>query len=309
MNLKKCVIICNPKSGKKNKKLDGTLGIILEKYHYDVDIKYTEYKGHAISLIESLPDDIDLVIAAGGDGTLNEVVTGNLKRRKKLLIAPFPLGTSNDVGTMYGLTKTYVENLENLLNGVEKNIDICLINKQPFVYVACFGKFVDIAYKTPRRLKEKYGSLGYLMYGLKHIGQKIKSYPMEIEIDGVKKEGNYTFIFVTNSTRVAGVTNIYDDVLLDDNQFEVVLCTVKKPKDIISAVFHILNNEIKKASGVEYFKTDNLKITLKEENPYSWCIDGEEFFDNKDCFSFEINKEMNMLVPSSKATTLFRRKK
>ena len=66
-----------------------------------------------------------------------------------------------------GYEKNIIKNLKLLLNGEEKDIDICLINGQPFVYVAGFGKFVNISYDTPRSLKKKYGYLAYLIEGLK----------------------------------------------------------------------------------------------------------------------------------------------
>ena len=101
--MKKCVMIYNSKS-RKNKSNDllPQFEKIINEKGYELEIKYTKKKGHASKIIRDLPDDIDLVIAAGGDGTFNEVVSGDLKRAKKLLIANFPLGTTNDVGTMYG---------------------------------------------------------------------------------------------------------------------------------------------------------------------------------------------------------------
>ena len=110
--MKKCIMIYNSKSGKK--KEDQFLDIvskILKEYDYDLEVKYTKKKGHASKIIKELPDNVDLVISAGGDGTYNEVVSGDLKRENKLLIANLPLGTTNDVGTMYG----YNGNLEEYL--------------------------------------------------------------------------------------------------------------------------------------------------------------------------------------------------
>ena len=96
--MKKCVIIKNPESGKL-KKLPSSDEVYdtLLKYGYNTEIKYTKKKKDATEIIKSLPDDIDLVISAGGDGTLNEVVTGNEQRKKKLTIANLPMGTTNDV--------------------------------------------------------------------------------------------------------------------------------------------------------------------------------------------------------------------
>ena len=99
----------NPESGKA-KKLSGYKEFydILRKYSYETEIMFTERKNHASEIIENLPNDIDLVISAGGDGTLNEVVTGNMRRDKKLVIANLPMGSTNDVANMYGYTKNMV---------------------------------------------------------------------------------------------------------------------------------------------------------------------------------------------------------
>ena len=74
-----------------------------------------------------------MVISLGGDGTFNEIVTGNLKRKKPLLLAHIPLGTTNDIGAMFGYSKNIISNLKALLDGSIKKIDICTVNGRPFV--------------------------------------------------------------------------------------------------------------------------------------------------------------------------------
>ena len=101
--MKKCVIILNPESGKKKKiSTYQEFYDILRKYGYDTEIIFTKAKGDAKNIIQAIDDDVSLVISAGGDGTLNEIVSGNLLRNKKLTIAPLPMGSTNDVGNMYG---------------------------------------------------------------------------------------------------------------------------------------------------------------------------------------------------------------
>ena len=137
--MKKCVIIYNPASGKlKKADLRQQFYDVLRKHGYDSEIIYTSRKKDATDIVYNL-DYADLVISAGGDGTLNEVVTGNLKRKKRLTLANLPMGTTNDVGNMYGYTRNFTKNLELLLDGVEKKIDVCFINDVAFVYVACLG--------------------------------------------------------------------------------------------------------------------------------------------------------------------------
>ena len=171
--MKKCVIIMNPESGKK-KKINNYMDFydILRKYGYDTEIIFTKAKGDAENIIQALDDNIDLVVSAGGDGTLNEIVAGNMKRNKKLIIAPLPMGSTNDVGNMYGLDRSVFENLEILLQGKPKTVDVCYINEKPFVYVACFGDYIDLSYETPRELKKKYGELAYLLYAFKQFRPK-----------------------------------------------------------------------------------------------------------------------------------------
>ena len=142
--MKKCVIIYNKKSGKvKPNEMINKFYSIIENYGYELDVIVTKKKGHAVTIMKELGDDIDLVIAAGGDGTFNEVIRGNILRENKLLMAHLPLGTTNDVGTMYGFSKNYEKDLELILNGVKKNIDVIMINNNPFVYVAAFGNFIN----------------------------------------------------------------------------------------------------------------------------------------------------------------------
>ena len=162
--MKKALMVVNPNSG-KNKKIDEIkVKKIFLKYNYEIDIVYTEYKDHARKI--TLETNADLLISVGGDGTFNEVMNGNLDRERKVVVAHIPFGTTNDLGAMYGYTKWFYTNLNLLLNGKIKNIDICTINNRPFTYVAAFGKGVNVSYDTSSKLKKK---LGYLAYALEGI--------------------------------------------------------------------------------------------------------------------------------------------
>lgn len=300
----KCVLIYNPNSGKLTNRNDiKKLYKIFENYGYDVEIIYTEYKGHAKEITKKLKD-VDLLICAGGDGTLNEVISGNIERNKPLLLGHLPLGSVNDVAHMYGLTGSTTRNLVMLLNGVRKNIDVCLLNENPFVYVACIGAWVDISYSTPRKLKEKYGKFAYAIYGIKQLKQKLQFYNIKYTVNGETHEDRFSFIFITNSNRVGGVNNIYDDVKLDDNKFEVLLCDIKNKWDIIRAVYYLTHRKLEDISVFKYYKTDNIKLEF-DEVPPSWCIDGDELTHESKKFEIKINKDNDMLLPSKNIEKLF----
>ena len=304
--MKKCVLIYNPESGKRRKKLKIELTEnILNEYGYDVTFIKTLKAGDCMNIIANL-DFVDLVIVAGGDGTLNEAISGNLMRENKLLISHLPIGTVTDVGKLYGFTKKITKDLNLMLNGIEKNIDVCLINNKPFIYVACFGNFTNISYDTPRRLKKKFGRFGYILYALKSIKEKIKQYNIQYEIDGLKYEGKFSFMFITNTSRVGGINNIYHDVKLDDNMFEVAFCSVKNKKELIKTLYNIKTKDINNISNIKYYRTNNLKIIFDNVPSASWCIDGEELKHNNKEFNFGVDKSNNVLIPKVNIKKLFK---
>ncbi len=307
--MKKCAVIYNPQSGRRSPmKNFKFFERILKKYGYESELIPTKCRYDAINIVENLKP-VDLVLVAGGDGTLNESIEGNLRRNKKLLMAQLPFGTQNDVAHMYGLTNNVLRNLELILSGVEKNIDVCLLNDKPFVYVACMGAYVDIAYATPRKLKEKYGRLAYVIYGIKQLKQSFHHYNVKYEVDGKSYDEEYSFIFITNSNRVAGMDNIYNDIKLNDNKFEVLMCNIKNKWDIFKAVHYLKRRDVNDLPGFKYFKTDNFEMEFSEIPKASWCIDGDEFKHHTNKFNIKISKEINMLIPSKNINKLFEEEK
>ena len=304
--MKKCVIIMNPESGKR-KKITSYQNFydVLRKYGYDTEIILTRAQGDAEKIMKVISDDIDLVVSAGGDGTLNEIVSGNMQRKKKLLVAPLPMGSTNDVGNMYGLDRSVYENLEILLQGKPKKVDVCYINEKPFVYVACFGDYIDLAYDTPRKLKKKYGELAYFLYALKQFRPKINSHKIKYRVDGKEYEGEYSFIFITNSSRVSGTPDVYYDVKLDDKKFEVCLANANSIKEAVKLVVLATTIDVKTIPNVTYYQTDNFEIEFLSKEKNSWCVDGEEYKAEDHVLRFRVEQSMKMLVPKENINKLF----
>ena len=304
--MKKCVIIMNPESGKKHKITTyQEFYDILRKHGYETEVIMTKAKGDAEKIIQGIDKRTDLVISGGGDGTLNEIVCGNLKREKPLTIAPLPLGSTNDVGHMYGLNRSVYENLEIILKGKAKKIDICYINESPFVYVACLGDYIDMAYATPRSLKKRYGKIAYILYGIKQLRNSIHQYEIQYKVDGETHVGTYSFIFITNSSRVAGQPDVYYDVKLDDNMFEVALANVKNKKEMVKLLVLASTVDVKDIPGITYYQTNNFEIEFLDKPKTSWCIDGEEYKVDTNRFVFRVEKNMKMQVPKESADKLF----
>lgn len=304
--MKKCTVIINPTSGKGlNESLAERISKVLENYNYNPSVIITEYRGHAEEIVQSI--DTDLVISVGGDGTFYEVMNGNLKRKKTLVLSHIPLGTTNDIGHMYGLTKNIISNLRLILDGEIKEVDICNINNRDFVYVASFGKFMEIPYETTQELKHRLGYLAYLVTGAKEVLKKTPQYNVTYEIDGVKYNGDYTFIIISNANRIAGVNNVYNEIKLDDNKFEVMFCSIKKITDMAKAFYTLKTSDITRVSGIEIYKTDNLKLTFNDHFK-PWCLDGEKFESEKREYVVSIKHKIKMLVPKTNLEKLFIKK-
>ena len=306
--MKNCVMIYNPNSGHTmNEDNLKSAKKIFNEYGYNLKIIPTQYRGHAIELVSHM-DHVDLLVSVGGDGTFNEVVTGNMQRKERLLVANIPIGTTNDVGTMFGYGKNFDNNLRQLLTGKVKKIDICEVNGKPFVYVAGLGKFINIAYDTPRYLKKKYGYLAYLYEGFKDFLRPIKSYNITYEINGVKKTGYYSFILISNANRIAGINNFYKDVKLDDNSFEMLLCNFPTRRTIIRALRLLYENDPNNISGIEFYKTDSAKFTFDTHPKKAWCIDGEKLNIHTKTYTFKTINDFEVLMPTKNVKKLFLRK-
>ncbi len=304
--MKKCVVIYNPNSGRRNivpflPKIES----LLNYHEYDVEIIPTKYKGHAIEIVKDL-DKVDLVMSFGGDGTFNEIMTGNFQREERLLLTHIPVGTTNDIGAMLGYGKNIIENVKLSLNGVVKKFDIGMINEHPFVYVAGIGKFTNLSYETPRDLKKKLGQLAYFKEGFKELFKKTKLYDISYEVNGEKYRGLFSLVLISNANHVAGIKEFYKDVKLDDDQFEIVFCTIKKMKDIFKSLYFFTKYDISKVPGFYFYKTNEVKIKINNSEEDAWCIDGEELENHSnDTYNVRTERNVKVLIPKKNISKLF----
>ena len=304
MEIKKCLIIYNPLSGKgQAKESINIYHRILRERGYDVDIIATKRTNHATeAIIEAR--DYDIVFAVGGDGTLNEVTKGNMKRKTPLTICPLPSGTCNDVATMLGYGPDPKRNMELALEGEVKDMDIGSINEDPFVYVVGMGKFMNIPYETKSIEKRKNGYMAYIREGLGEVLAKLKRYRAEVIIDGKKIDGAYSLIMVSNSDHVAGVDRFHKDVCLDDGEMEVLLCKAKTKTDFIKSFLMLFLN--RRSNDLISLKAHDVEIRLIDKPEKNWCIDGEEYDYSGSSYRISLKNRMKVLTPRPNAKKLFK---
>ena len=201
---KKMLFVFNPKAGKGKIKTN-LLEIvdIFNKGGYEVTIYSTQKPRDAYEKAKEYEDKVDLIVCSGGDGTLDEVVTGIMEKKSSVPIGYIPAGSTNDFANSLFMPKSMTEAASMIMEEELYHCDIGRFNNQSFTYIAAFGLFTDVAYQTDQDLKNILGHVAYLLEGVKRLFD-IKSYHMKIESEEVNAEDDFIFGMVTNSRSVGG---------------------------------------------------------------------------------------------------------
>ena len=275
MEKKKMLFIYNPKAGKA--KIRSNLLDIIDiftKANYEVTAHPTQMKGDGITaVIDRKQGYYDIIVCSGGDGTLDEVVTGMMQCEKRIPIGYVPAGSTNDFATSLHIPKNMIDAAQAIVNGRIFDCDIGAFNDDIFVYIAAFGIFTEVSYETRQDIKNILGHMAYILEGMRRLSN-IRAYKMKVESENLQVEGEFLFGMITNSTSVGGFKRITGKyVQLDDGEFEVTL--IKKPANPIelNQIMAALINRRINTDCMYCFKTKELKITAKEE--VAWTLDGE----------------------------------
>lgn len=271
--MKQLLFILNPVSGmKKAAKRLSDIVSVFNRADYDTHVYITAKRGDATRVVEQRGKKMDLIVCCGGDGTLNETVTGLIRAGLNVPLGYIPAGSTNDFSNTLKLNANPVKAAEQIVNGTPTQLDVGRFGDSYFTYIASFGAFTKASYSTSQNAKNTLGHLAYVLSGIQEISG-IKKQRVRMELDGTALEGDYIFGAVCNSTSVGGVLTLAPSLVdLSDGKFEVLL--VRSPKDIseLSECIVALTNQtyeckmltLRSASRVTVF-TDCL----------SWSLDGE----------------------------------
>ncbi len=270
---KKLLFIYNPHAGMA--KIRNNLIDIIDTFSkagYEVTVCPTQKQGDAINWTREKSGFFDLVVCSGGDGTLDEVVTGMLQRERRVPIGYVPAGSTNDFAETLKIPTDMLEAADVVVDGRLFSCDMGRFNYMSFVYVAAFGIFTDVSYETKQDLKNTFGHLAYLIEAATRLPQ-IKSYHMRVKWEDGDIEDDFLFGMISNSLSVGGIKYLTGpDVVLDDGLFEVTLIrTPKEVQDYTEIAGSILTNS--QSSFVVNFKSKRIRFESLEEVP--WTLDGE----------------------------------
>ena len=272
------LFIYNPTSG-KGRVAEGLSDIldVFTKAGWITTVYPTQCRGDATRATLEYAPHFQRIVCAGGDGTLSEVVTGLMQLKKTPLLGYIPFGSTNDCATTLGLPKIPTQAASIAAGeGIPRPSDIGKLNDNPFVYVAAFGAFTQVAYETSQDLKNTFGHLAYIMEGIASL-PSITPYHIKVEYDGNILEDDFYFGMVSNALSIGGLRlPNSEEIILDDGLFEVDL--IKKPISIADVAngFQTLRPQ-SIASGISnphiHLKASHLVFT--SEQPIPWTIDGE----------------------------------
>lgn len=274
--MKKLMLIINPAAGRGGFKSGlGEALDLLDKGGFRTTLYFTSGRGDATEFAERFAADFDVVACVGGDGTLSEVFAGLMRIENPPMLGYIPMGTANDVATTLGLPKNdTIGAARRIIEGEPHPFDVGGFgDNQYFSYIAAFGAFTEVSYATPQNQKKLLGHLAYVLQGMAAL-PRLESYNTRVEYDGGVFEGRLVYGSMSNSTSVAGIVRLRDEmVCLGDGESELVL--VREPESVVGF------GEIVDSVLSQRFDSDKLLILHTKQakftfdKPVAWTRDGE----------------------------------
>lgn len=274
MEEKKLLFIYNPHAGKASIR-SNLLDIIdvFAKAGFEVTAHPTQQPGDATEATINKAGKYDLLVCSGGDGTLDEVVTGMMQRKDRIPIGYVPAGTTNDFARSLKIPANMIKAANMIVQEKVFSCDIGSFNEDTFVYIAAFGLFTDVSYETDQHFKNVLGHMAYILEGAKRLNT-YPSYHLKVTGPDMVIEEDFMYGMITNSFSVGGFKNVTGrNVKLDDGVFEVTL--IKKPQTVVelNQIMVALSGKKVDAECMYCFKTDHIVFESEEHIP--WTLDGE----------------------------------
>ena len=254
---KTLLFIVNPRAGRTR-----SMGPLFEavahfgQEGYLVSVRQTTHPGHAAELAEAEGARYDRIVCCGGDGTLNETVSGLMRLPDPPPLGYIPGGSTNDFAA-----------------SLERALDVGSFNGRPFVYVASFGAFTRASYSAPQSIKNDLGHLAYLLEGVKDLST-LRPYRATVTTEEEIFDGSFLFGAVTNATSVGGLMKLQKEkVVLDDGLFEMLLIPNPTSAAELQALVRSLVLQDFGGGGVVFRHISSVTVATPEGFP--WTLDGE----------------------------------
>ena len=272
--MKRILLVMNPYSGQRraNRYLPEIIGIF-NSGGYEVVTYMTAAPGDATRIVADRGGDVDRVVCIGGDGTLNECISGLLQADLEIPVGYIPAGTTNDFASSLHLPTNVLEAAEAIVAGEPVIYDAGRFGNRYFSYVASFGAFTRASYATPQYVKNALGHMAYLLEGITELSQIRKTH-VRFELEDEVVEDDFIFGAVSNSTSVGGVLTLDPrQVDMCDGKFELLL--VRMPRDPIELgeCIHAIRTQHYNCEMMTFRTVSKLRVIADANMP--WTLDGE----------------------------------
>lgn len=269
---------------------------ILSADDYAVTVYPTRARGDATDYVSALSEnEYERIVVCGGDGTLNEVITGLMKAGLRLTLGYIPSGTLNEWSSGLGIARSIPKAAADITTGKKIQLDIGKFGKRYFSYTASFGAFTDASYSASQDVKNVLGQAAYFFEGIKSLGN-IKPVHLKFKTAERETEGDFLFGAVSNSMSVGGIVKFDESVVkLNDGRFEILL--IRNPDNILKLqpiIDGILKRDFDK-EGIEFFTADSVTVTGGEG--LSWTLDGEYAEGGDEIVISNMHNAIELVVP------------
>ncbi len=293
--LKRMLLIINPVAGKGlAQKYTFPLVSFFTKKGYIVTVHPTDSSSdNNKAFIKKNVRSYDIVVCCGGDGTLNETISGIIAAKSSKPLGYIPLGTTNDFAKTLGIPSSPLKAANAIVKEKIKKIDCGSFNGKSFVYVAAMGAFTQASYGATPAEKRYLGSLAYMLKGVESL-VNLKPFHLKAKIGDSIVEGDYLYASVSNATSLGGIFKLDPaKVKVDDGLFEFVL--VKAPSNLTEKG-KLLTGLITDSLNSEYvdLRYSN-EIKIKLNSPMPWSLDGESGGEYKEIIISNLKGIINMV--------------
>jgi diacylglycerol kinase (ATP) len=274
MTMKRARLIYNPTSGREI--LKRNLPDILQKLEvagYEASCHATTGAGDATNAAKiAVEREYDVVIAAGGDGTIHEVVNGIAEQNFRPKLGIIPGGTTNDFARALQIPRDIGAAVEIITKGDTIPVDIGRVNDKYFINIAGGGRITELTYEVPSKLKTMLGQLAYYLKGMEML-PSINATDLRIEYDGKLFEGEAMLFLVGLTNSIGGFEKLAPDSSINDGLFSLLILKKINLADFIKIATLALRGEHVNDPNVIYTQANHIKVESQEKVQIN--LDGE----------------------------------
>ncbi len=277
--MKRARIIYNPTSGREAIRRDLVdILNVYEKAGYETSAFATTAEPNSAlnEARRAAEAGFELLVAAGGDGTINEVVNGIAPLEKRPMLAIIPAGTTNDYARALRIPREDpLEAAKVILKGKAAQMDVGQANDTYFINIAAGGSLSELTYSVPSKLKSMYGYLAYVVKGAEML-TRVAPINLRVEYDNGVFEGRSSMFFLALTNSVGGFEQIVPDAQLDDGKFTLLVVKTTKFAEILQLISEVLTGKHVDNPNLLYVKSENVTIKPLDENAKVMInLDGE----------------------------------